>query len=337
MAGREEAESRELLRLMVGPWLAEAVAAAVRLGVVDRLGAGPAGAGELAGALDLDPESLGRLLRLLTALGLLEEERPDRFRLAPTGELLHSDHPSSMRDLALLYRSDFFISAWRGLSEAVRTGEQAFAAVHGRDVYTYLDEHPGDAGLFDAGMAVGGSFAEGLPDAYDFAAESRVADIGGGDGSLLAELLRRHPRMHGLLQERPQVLAGARERLAPYVDEGRCTLLDGDFRDSVPAEADVYLLCRVLHNWDDDSCARILANCAAAMSPRSRLLIVERIIPDGRHPWLSRAFDVHMMVMTSGRERTAGEYEALLRPVGLRTQELRELSAEMRVLVAAPV
>src|SRR5690625_956412 len=313
MAG-SEAESRELLRLLTGPWLAEAVAAAVRLGLVDRLGEGPADADELAEALDLEPEPLARLLRLLVALGVLEEERRDRFALAPVGELLHSEHHGSMRDLALLYRSDFFLRAWRGLADTVRTGEQAFTAAHGRDVYTYLAENPGDAALFDAGMAVGSAFAAGLAGAYDFARAQHVADIGGGDGVRLADLLKEYPDLHGTLQERPQVLSGAQERLTPYIDEGRCTLVGADFRDGIAVDADVYLLCRVLHNWDDDSCSGILANCAAAMRPGSRLLIVERIMPDGRHPWLSRTYDVHMLVMTAGRERTAREYEALLRP-----------------------
>ncbi|MBV2364406.1 methyltransferase [Streptomonospora nanhaiensis] len=334
MAG-QEAESRELLRLMVGPWLAEAVVTAVRTGVVDRLGDGPCGADELAAALDLRPEPLVRLLRLLAALGLVEE-RGGRFSLTSMGELLHSDHPSSMRDLALLYNSDFFLRAWRGLPEAVRTGEQAFQSVHGTDVYSYLAAHHDDAALFDAGMSVGSGFAAGLPAAFDFARVGRVADIGGGDGTRLSALLSEHPHLHGTLQERPQALESARERLAPFIEEGRCDLVGADFRERVVPGADVYLLCRVLHNWDDSTSGRLLANCAAVMGPRSRLLIVERIMPDGRHPWLSRAFDLHMMVMTAGRERTVGEYEALLRPAGLRTLEVRDLAVEMRVLVAGP-
>ncbi|GAB3463718.1 methyltransferase [Streptomonospora sediminis] len=330
---KSEADSRELLRLMMGPWLAEGVTAAVRLGVVDRLGAGPASAAALADTLSLAPEPLLRLLRLLTALGVLEE-RDGCFELTPMGELLHSEHHASMRDLALLYNSDFFRGAWSGLTAAVRTGEQAFESVYGQDVYGYLARHPGDAALFDAGMAEGGSFAQGLSGAYDFAQARHVADIGGGDGSRLAELLNDHPHLHGTLQERPQVLAAAQERLAPYIGEGRCTVAAGDFLRSVAPGADVYVLSRVLHNWDDSSAAQVLANCAAAMGPDARLLIVERVMPDGHHPWLSRAFDLHMMVMTTGRERTGSEYEALLAPAGLRTLEVRALAMEMAVLVA---
>ncbi|MFD0774543.1 methyltransferase, partial [Streptomonospora algeriensis] len=134
-------------------------------------------------------DPLLRLLRLLAGLGVLEEHG-EGFGLAPMGELLHSGHPASLRDLALLYSSDFFLDAWRGLADAVRTGRQAFWSAHGRDVYTHLAEHPDDAALFDAGMAAGGSFADALPEVYDFSQAAHVADIGGGDGSRLAGLLR---------------------------------------------------------------------------------------------------------------------------------------------------
>ncbi|CAM4044190.1 methyltransferase [Nocardiopsis rhodophaea] len=334
MAGGET-EGRELLRLLAGPWLTEAVVTAVRLGVIDRLGDGPETPAETAAALSLRPEPLARVLRLLTAAGVLSEDG-GRYALTEMGEQLHSDHPASMRPLALLYNSDFFTRAWRGLSEAVRTGEPAFRSVHRQGIYAYLADHPDDEALFDAGMAAGSSFAAGLPAAYDFSAAKKVVDVGGGDGTLLAAVLRAYPHLRGILFERPPALHGARERLAPHIAEGRCDLVEGDFMREIPDDGDVYILCRVLHNWDDEACHLLLANCRAAMGPDARLLVVERVIPDGRHPLLTLAFDVHMMVMTSGRERTASEYEALLRPVGLTTADITDLAAEMRLLTARP-
>ncbi|MBB6171491.1 hypothetical protein HNR23_001551 [Nocardiopsis mwathae] len=328
-------EGRELLRLLAGPWLTEAVVTAVRLGVIDRLGDGPETPAETAEGLSLSPEPLARLLRLLTAAGVLGEEG-GRYALTEMGEFLHSDHPASMRALALLYSSDFFTRAWRGLADAVRTGEPAFPAVHRQGIYPYLADHPDDEKLFDAGMAAGSTFATGLPAAYDFGAAKKVVDVGGGDGTLLAAVLRANPHLHGVLYERGPALHGARRRLAPHLAEGRCELVEGDFMRDIPGDGDVYILCRVLHNWDDEACHLLLANCRAAMGAASRLLVVERVIPDGRHPLLTLAFDVHMMVMTSGRERTASEYESLLRPVGLTTDTIADLAAEMRLLVARP-
>lgn len=336
MAGTGEADSHELLRLLTGPWLARAVATAVELGVVDELGEGPAAPADLAHRLKLDPGHLSRLLRALAATAVLHEHG-GRYELTEAGEFLHRRHPSGMRDLALLYDSEFFTRAWSGLAESVRTGEPAFGQVHGTDVFTHLGEHSDDASRYAAGMSAGSRFATGIPAVYDFRGAERVVDLGGGDGGVLAAVLAHTPGAHGLLYERPAALPAARRRLAPYVEQGRCELVEGDFFDSVPAGADVYLLCRVLHNWDNAACTRLLGHCAQAMGPRARLLIAERVLPDSGHPPLSLAYDLLMMVMTQGAERTAHEYESLLRRTGLHTRDVRDLPMEMRLLVAARV
>ncbi|MFC3996678.1 methyltransferase [Nocardiopsis sediminis] len=333
---RDEADRGELLELLVGPWLAQAVSAGVELGVIDRVEQEPAGPGELADGLGLQPEPLLRLLRVLAAIGILTEDAEGRYAPTRKGRLLVATHPGSMRDLALLYTSDFFTDAWKRLGDAVRTGESAFRAAHGTDIYGYLHAHPGDSALFDAGMSVGSSFAAELPAVVDFAAASRVVDVGGGDGSVLAGLLMAYPHLSGVLFERPDVMRSAEGRLGTYVAEGRCEAVPGDFFRDVPSGGDVYLLCRVLHNWDDDNARAILANCRAAMPDDGRLLILERVVPDRDPARLAPTFDLHMMVMTAGRERTAAEYGELLHAAGLRAREIRDLAAEMRVLVAVP-
>ncbi|WP_159945187.1 MULTISPECIES: methyltransferase [unclassified Nocardiopsis] len=331
--GRAE---RELLRLLTGPWVARAVAAAVELGVFDRLADAPEGAAALAARLGLHPDRLGRLLRLLASVGVLEEQAGG-YRSTAVGALLCRDHPSGLADLAALYDSDMFTAAWARLPEAVRTGGTAFEAAHGTDVFTYLERHPEEAALYTAGMAAGGRFASALPDVYDFTGARTVVDLGGGDGELLATVLERAPGARGVLLERPPALAAARTRLAGFVERGRCDLVEGDFLRSVPEGADVYLLSRVLHNWSDADARTVLGHCRRAMAPDGRVLIVERVLPDEERPWLSLVFDAHMMVMTTGAERTESEYEALLGAVGLTTRRILGLPLEMRVLVAEPV
>ncbi|MFC4563934.1 methyltransferase [Nocardiopsis mangrovi] len=357
---QDDADRSELLGLLVGPWLAYAVSAAVELGVVDRIAREPAGPRELAEELGLRPEPLYRLLRALAAIGILAEDPEGAFAPTGKGRLLSATHPGSMRDLALLYTSGFFTDAWKRLGDSVRTGEPAFRTAHGTDIYGYLHTHPADSALFDAGMSVGSSFAAELPAVVDFSAASRIVDVGGGDGSVLAGLLMAHAHLSGVLFERPDVMRSAEGRLGTYVAEGRCRAVPGDFFREVPAGGDVYLLCRVLHNWDAAAARTILANCRAAMPADGLLLILERIVPGhgpgrggaavpdrGPEPrgtaapdrdpaWLALAFDLNMMVMTAGRERTAAEYDELLGSAGLRTREVRDLAGEMRVLVAAP-
>ncbi|WP_017594859.1 methyltransferase [Nocardiopsis potens] len=335
MAGGD-GEHRELLRLLVGPWVGKAIAAAAELGVADGLADGPRSAAELAEELNVRRGGLVRLLRMLASVGLVEEDQ-GRYSLTRTGALLASDHPASMRDLALLYDSPLYRVAWDGLAQQVRTGRQSFEAACGEDVHSYLSRRPQEARRFVAGTAAGAGFAENLAAAHDFSAVSRVVDVGGGDGAVLEAVLARHQHVIGVLLDRRGTLEPARERLLHFVAEGRCSLVEGDFLDGVP-EGEVHILSRVLHNWDDARARRILANCRAAMpAGGGRVLVAERILPDGSHPWLSVAFDLHMMVMTGGAERTSAEYGALLRSAGLRPDRAAELPMEVSLLEAVPL
>ncbi|MCY9784042.1 methyltransferase [Nocardiopsis sp. EMB25] len=331
----DETASRELIRLMTGPWVARSVAAAVRLGVVDRMDGAPVDTPDLAAALGLDPARLGRLLRLLSAVGVVRRDARG-YTLTATGERLRGGHPSGLRDLALLYDSGLFADAWERLPETLRTGRTGFDLAHGTDVFTLLEGRPEDAELYSAGMAAGARFVRDLPSVYDFGGARTVVDVGGGSGELLHTVLDRAPDTRGVLLERPTALAAARDRLAAHVAAGRCDLVEGDFLAAVPGGADVYVLSRVLHNWSDEDAGRILRHCREAMAPDGRVLVVERVLPDGDDPWLSLVFDVHMMVMTTGAERTERQYEELLRGSGLTTERILDLPLEMRVLVARP-
>lgn len=331
----EGSAEREVLRLMTGLWASRAVATAIELGLLDRLAEGSADTATLAADLDLHPDRLGRLLRLLASVGVLERDG-EAYRPTEVGDVLRRGHPSGMADLALLYDSDMFTAAWTRLADTVRTGVTAFEVAHGTDVFAHLVRNPEDAARYTAGIAAGGRFSTVIPDVHDFTGARRIVDLGGGDGSLLAAVLERAPEAHGVLVERPPALAAAELRLGPLVDAGRCELVEGDFLRSVPRGADVYLLSRILHNWSDQDACTVLCHCREAMSPDGRVLIAERVLPDEDPPWLSTFLDAHMMVMTTGAERTEGEYEKLLRSAGLTTHHILDLPLEMRLLVAGP-
>ncbi|WP_150237695.1 methyltransferase [Nocardiopsis quinghaiensis] len=340
MTGNGSAE-REVLRLMTGPWVARAVATAVELGVLDRIAEdadddAATDSAALATGLDLHPDRLDRLLRLLAAVGVLRRDE-GRYRPTGVGATLRRGHPSGMADLVLLYDSYMFTSAWTRLADTVRTGEPAFDTAHGTDAFTHLESHPEDAALYTAGMAAGGRFSTAIPDVHDFTGARVVVDLGGGDGELLATVLASAPSARGVLVERPPALAAARARLGAFVDAGRCELVEGDFLRGVPSGADVYLLSRVLHNWSDEDARAVLRHCREALVPGGLVLIAERVLPDDGPSWLSAALDAHMMVMTTGAERTEREYEALLRSAGLTTHRVLDLLLEMRLLVAGPV
>ncbi|RKT55082.1 methyltransferase [Saccharothrix australiensis] len=332
--GRPDQAGRDMLHLMSGAWRTRSLAVVAELGVADLLADGPKSTAELAAATGVREDNLRRVLRYLASLGVFAVDG-DTWSSTDLGALLRSDVDGSQRDLARLYGGLFYRS-FGALEHTVRTGESAFTHVFGADPFDHFAAHPADARLFESAMASGASFLRAVPGALDLPAEGAVVDVAGGDGHLLAYVLRAAPRLRGALFDRPHVIGAARAVLAGHGLAGRVELVAGDFfRDPVPPGGAVYLLSRILHDWDDERCGTILRNVRSAAAPGATLAIVERPIPESRGGQLPLAWDVHMMVNNvHGRERTPSEYRKLLCANGFRLDEVRPLPLDMAVLVA---
>ncbi|ATL33042.1 methyltransferase [Streptomyces formicae] len=315
-AGQDPA--RRLLELCTGAWTTQALATAVRLGLPDALptGAEPAvDAAELAARTGTDRDGTGRLLRYLASLDVVAADG-DRYRLGPLGSVLRSDAPHSMAPLAELYGGPFYAS-FGELDHAVRTGEEAFKYLYGESHFTLFAARPELDVLFQRTMAASAAMFGPVAAAVAASGARLVVDVGGCDGELLARVLAAGPDLRGVLLEREHVLDSARARLTEAGVVDRCTLVAGDFTESVPPGGDVYLLSRILHDWDDDACLRILRRCADAMPQGAELLIVERLLPQDGRPSLATAWDLHMLCNVGGRERTEEHYGRLLAESGL--------------------
>ncbi|MFF5933740.1 methyltransferase [Streptomyces sp. NPDC012508] len=318
----EPQPAETLLWLLTGAWTTQALAACARLRLPEVMNRHTgADSAELARAVGADPQSLATLLRYLAMLGVVSEG-PDGFRLTAVGALLDSEAPGSMRALALMYGGPFYQS-FAHLTHTVRTGRPGFEHLYGENHFDHFARDPELAPLFDQSMVSSAAMFDALPSHPVLTAAATapgrprtVVDIAGGTGELLGRILTAHPGLRGILLERPQVLAAARTYLDSTDVGERCGYRAGDFAD-VPPGGDVYILSRVLHDWDDDRCRSILRHCADAMPPHADLLIVERLLPADAAPSLATAWDLHMMCNTGGRERTAGHYARLLEDQGL--------------------
>ncbi|MET7472879.1 methyltransferase [Streptomyces sp. NPDC005648] len=316
-----------LLGVMTGAWATQAVATMAELRIADHLTDTPGlDTPTLAGLTATHPDALHRLLRYLTTLGLLTST-DGTHRLTALGQPLCTTAEFSLHPLALLY-GRLFYDSFADLTHAVRTGEEAFAHRHGRHHFAHLAEHPELGALFHNAMAASAEMFTPVPHLVDFSAVRHVVDVGGGNGALLGRLLRAHPHLEGVLLERPQALEAARHQLTE-----RCTFVAGDFTRSVPKGGDVYLLSRVLHDWDDDRCATILDRCAQAMRPGAQLLVVERLLPNPT----AVAWDIHMLCNVGGRERDENHYRRLLADTGfeLRGCHALPLGASLMTAVRA--
>ena len=329
-----EQHLREVLREQIMGFRAtQMIHVAARLGLADLLAAGPRPVEELAAMAGAEPQALHRLLRALASLGIFAEDPAGDFVLTPQAELLRSDVQGSLRDVALLYGEDWLWQAYGNMTHSVRTGAPAFTKTHGQPFYGYLLAHPRAAARFNVAMTGFSSHeTAAILEAYDFSDVRNVVDIGGGHGALLAALLRAHPQMWGTLFDLPSVLAGAASVLGEMGERARTVA--GDFVDEAPARADLYVMKSVLHNWDDTDALRILSTCRAAMAPEARLLVIERVVPTGNAPAEAKLFDINMLVVAGGRERTEPEYRRLFEQAGLALTRVGGTRSPLSVIVA---
>jgi len=328
--------ARDMLDLLTGAWITQAVSVAARLGLADLINQGVATVAELAEATQADDDRLGRLIRLLAAHGVLHVDDLGLIKLTERGDLLRTDVVGSMNALADLYGGLFFQS-FLGLEHAVRTGESAFTHVFGQEPFDYFADHAAAARLFEGAMAFGRVVFDRLPDAVDLSAMKVVVDLGGGDGHLMARLLRSAPHLRGVVFDRPHVINATSRTLAAFGCTSRCEILGGDFfADPLPTGGDLYVLSRILHGWDDSRCLTLLTALRAAIPDTALLAVVERPVIDASVPSLPLRYDIQMMTNADGRERTIDEYRALLARAGFELYSQRDLALDMAVMLARP-
>jgi hypothetical protein len=306
-----------LRQLIMGFRTTQLVYAAAKLGLADALQDGPQDVAHLAAWTGSQPHTLRRLLRALTSLGIVAETSDGRFTSTALSGLLQSDAAGSLRNVAVLYGDEWLWRVYGRTLYSVQTGRPAFQEIHGESFYRYLNDHPDAARVFhDAMSAFSAQEAQAILNAYDFSTCGRVVDVGGGEGLLLRALLQAHPHLSGVLCDLAPAVAEAQRLFADSGLADRASCLAGDFFTAIPDGGDLYLLKSILHNWEDADAVQILRTCRTAMARDARLLVAERVIPDGNEPAEAKLFDINMLVVVGGRERTAPEYGTLLKASG---------------------
>ncbi|MDX3110212.1 methyltransferase [Nonomuraea angiospora] len=291
---------------------------------------------DLAARAGADPDALGRVLRHLVGRGVFAEPKPGTFAANGTAALLRRDHPSAAwRWLDLDGFGGRMDLAFTGLQDTVKTGLPAWPAVFGAPFWDHLDADPELSASFDATMAVNAGGRE-LAEGYDWPALSRVADVGGGTGKLLAELLLRHDGLRGVLIDLPDTVSRARRYLAERGLADRCETVGRSFFDELPAGADAYMLNRVLHDWADAEATAILRRCADAAGPHGRVLILESPSTSEVDPAMFAEMNLRMLVLTGGRERTIDDYRTLAAAAGLRVAAVHDLPPRHTVIECVP-
>ena len=298
-------------------WLLPALYVAAKLDIATILNDKPLSAGEISKKLHVDPENLLRIMRALSGQGIFKQQRDGRFTLNPMAKGL-LDKPGSLRHMIMHHLGPVNWNLMSNLEYSVRTGNEAFTDKYGVPVYDYLKTHPEESTLFDKSMSnLSDLGLAPILQAYDFSRFPVIADIAGGEGFLLANILKNNSAGRGILFDTPDAVLNAPEMFANNKVADRVEIVAGDFFESIPGSGTLYILKNIIHNWGDEQSVLLLKNIHQAVNPGTTILLIEMVVPPGNESSLAKLLDIQMMAtMHGGKERTSGEYRILLEKSG---------------------
>jgi hypothetical protein len=285
-------------------WVSQAIYVAAKLGIADLLKDGPQSCVTLAASTGSDAASLFRLMRALTSVGVFSHVREDCFALSRLAESLQTEAPGSLRAVVITI-GEIHYQACGSLLHSVQTGSPAFNDVFETSLFDYLKQNPEAADTFNQGMTnLSSILAYAVLMAYDFAGICSIVDIGGGQGKLLEKILQFNPDIRGTVFDTASTIERAGRQPEYDAWSWRCSYVPGDFFDSVPPGSDAYLLCGVIHDWDDSRAVRILRNSRRATAEHGKVLIVDMVVPDTDATSFTKLLDLNV-----GDERRTGTHQ----------------------------
>ena len=325
-----------LLERLLGVLDAPALYALVELDLPDRLHR-PSTAADLATAAGCDVETLERLLSYLASRGCLRRDRRGRYSANRVTKLL--TRAGGWDGWVRMIGSPWATAAYPNILGAVRNGTDPMVTAHGVDFFAYLAAHPDAADAFHDAMAAGARLqALMIEGSLDLHGARALLDVGGSTGPLLAQLLSSHGELTGAVLDLPEAKDGADATFAEAGLSDRAAFVAGDFFEAVPTGFDLHLLTAVLHDWSDDDCVRILRNCAAALAPGGRIVVVDSELQPGARNAFAQATDALMLAYTpGGRERTAAQFHTLWERAALRCVEQTTLPSLLTLYELRPV
>ena len=323
-----------LVNLASGAMVTQAIGVVAKLGIADLIGEGETEINDLATASKAHERSLYRVLRTLASVGVFHETSPRTFTNTSLSTLLRSDVPESLRNFAIFMAEPWHYNVWGNMHHSVMTGEPAWKKTHGQEVFDWLRQNPEAADNFNRTMTeMSTGAAPPVVAAYDFSHIGTLADIAGGHGYFLSQILKANPALKGILFDMESVIEGADEMLRSHGVAERVSRVAGDFFEQVPS-ADAYIMKHIIHDWDDERSVLILKNIHSAMRGGGKVLLVEMVVPAGNDPHYGKILDLEMLTSPGGIERTEEEFRELFARAGFRLSRIVPTRSPFSVIEA---
>jgi hypothetical protein len=334
---QEQIDIGAAVRQVLGDSLAylypAAMRTAVNLGIADHVAEGPKTPQEIAELVKADAGHLTRVLRFLATRDVFREDEDGKFHLTTAAGLLRKDSPLPMASIVGLLTDEMYWLPAGKLEDTVRNGTTAFPDIFGSPLFDYLAEHEERGRVFHTALDdLSATENGGVVAAYDWPETGVVTDIGGGQGGLLRAVLAANTGMDGILFDHESVVREHRLDLPEL--SGRWSTQAGSFFDTVPQGADLYLLKRIIHDWNDADSVRILRACRKSMAEGGRVLVIDTVVPLGNDPHPSKLSDIAMMIVFDGKERTEAELRALFAEADLKLNRIIPTTGSVAIVEA---
>jgi hypothetical protein len=315
----------ELINLIYSYRKAQLLYIAAKLRIADILLDGPLDYREISRKTVTHAGTLYRVLRALASFGIFKENKDKSFEITPYSRFLTKGHSSKINKIIIMRMEEYNWKPWGELLYSVKTGKSSFKKIFGMNLFEYLSKNPDASKIFNESMNIYSEMdADRLIRSYDFTGFNKIVDIGGGYGELLTKILNKYKKASGVLYDLPAVIKEIEESNKYTGNNTRIEIISGDFFKKVPAGCDLYILRKILHDWNDKHAIKILKNCYKTAERGSRILLVEEIMSNevqNEKMWIN---DIHMMVQTvEGKERTEKEYRDLLDKVGYKVNTVK--------------
>jgi len=325
-----------MMQFVSGSWAYHGLAALARLAVADRLKDGPRTSEDLAAEIGARPDYLYRLLRAAASLGVFSENGDGSFSNNEMSDILRTDHVPSLRYMFISMSEEWAARGWATMADSVLTGRTAWDRLYGMSGWEYLSQNPEPSENFNRAMSNLSTIeSPAIVRAYDFSGLGSICDVGGGHGLLLASVLNANPRIRGALYDLPHVVTGSRNGPLAAL-EGRADILSGDMFQSVPAGFDAYMMKYIVHDWNDDGCRRLLANCRKGVNPGGRLLVIDQVVPPGNQFAPAKIMDLLMLLFIDGLERTESQFRDLFASAGWRLTRIVATETPLCIVEGEP-